>query len=72
MVSTLVTESAKSRERLDIATENVSILLSRIREQPICSQAPFFPATVILRYLRSSPIRFCTQREDNASTFDST
>ncbi|XP_060167575.1 protein FAR1-RELATED SEQUENCE 11 isoform X2 [Lycium barbarum] len=38
MVSTLVTESAKSRERLDIATENVSILLSRIREQPICSQ----------------------------------
>ncbi|KAG5625747.1 hypothetical protein H5410_010965 [Solanum commersonii] len=26
------------RERLDIATENVSILLSRIREQPICSQ----------------------------------
>ncbi|KAK6805249.1 hypothetical protein RDI58_003034 [Solanum bulbocastanum] len=38
MVSTLVTESAKSRERLDIATENVSILLSRIREQSICSQ----------------------------------
>ncbi|KAK4339860.1 hypothetical protein RND71_041322 [Anisodus tanguticus] len=39
MVSTLVTESAKSRERLDIATENISILLSRIREQPICSQS---------------------------------
>lgn len=38
MVSTLVTESAKSRERLEIATENVSILLLKIREQPICSQ----------------------------------
>ncbi|CAN4110758.1 unnamed protein product [Withania somnifera] len=38
MVSTLVTESAKSRERLDIAIENVSILLLRIKEQPICSQ----------------------------------
>ena len=38
MVSTLVAESAKSKERLDIATEHVSILLSRIREQPITSQ----------------------------------
>ncbi|MFQ6660148.1 hypothetical protein Gotur_028766 [Gossypium turneri] len=38
MVSTLVTESAKSKERLDIATEQVSILLSRIREQPVASQ----------------------------------
>lgn len=34
MVSTLVTESAKSRERLDIATEQVSLLLSRMREHP--------------------------------------
>lgn len=38
MVSTLITESAKSKERLDIATEQVSILLSRIREQPVLSQ----------------------------------
>ncbi|KAL6180691.1 hypothetical protein ACLB2K_047351 [Fragaria x ananassa] len=38
IVSTLVTESAKSRERLDIATEQVSILLSRIREQPVSLQ----------------------------------
>lgn len=38
MVSSLITESAKSPERLDIATEQVSLLLSRIREQPICSQ----------------------------------
>ncbi|KAK3037742.1 hypothetical protein RJ639_031113, partial [Escallonia herrerae] len=37
MVSTLLTESAKSKERLDIATEQVSILLSRIREQPVSS-----------------------------------
>ncbi|KAK7284048.1 hypothetical protein RIF29_13799 [Crotalaria pallida] len=38
MVSSLITESAKSKERLDIATEQVSILLSRIREQPISLQ----------------------------------
>ncbi|KAJ4823493.1 Protein FAR1-RELATED SEQUENCE 11 [Turnera subulata] len=38
MVSTLVNESAKSRERLDIATEQVSILLSRIREQPVSAE----------------------------------
>lgn len=38
MVSTLVTESTKSKERLDIAVEQVSILLSRIREQPVLSQ----------------------------------
>ncbi|PKI74919.1 hypothetical protein CRG98_004691 [Punica granatum] len=37
MVSSLVTESSKSKERLDIATEQVSALLSRIREQPISS-----------------------------------
>ncbi|XP_022861662.1 protein FAR1-RELATED SEQUENCE 11 [Olea europaea var. sylvestris] len=37
MVSTLVTESAKSKERLDMATEQVSILLSQIREQPVSS-----------------------------------
>lgn len=35
MVSALITESAKSKERLDIATEQVSLLLSRIREQPV-------------------------------------
>ncbi|XP_023539593.1 protein FAR1-RELATED SEQUENCE 11-like [Cucurbita pepo subsp. pepo] len=34
LVSTLVTESAKSQERLDIATEQVSLLLSRVREHP--------------------------------------
>lgn len=39
IVSTLVTESAKSRERLDIATEQVSILLSRIREEPVSLQS---------------------------------
>ncbi|XP_004485421.1 protein FAR1-RELATED SEQUENCE 11 [Cicer arietinum] len=38
MVSSLITESSKSKERLDIATEQVSILLSRIREQPISLQ----------------------------------
>lgn len=38
MVSTLITESAKSKERLDIATEHVSMLLSRIREQPVLLQ----------------------------------
>lgn len=37
MVSTLVTEAVKSKERLDTATEEVSLLLSRIREQPISS-----------------------------------
>ncbi|KAL3843638.1 hypothetical protein ACJIZ3_001041 [Penstemon smallii] len=37
MVSSLLTESAKSKERLDLAMENVSILLSRIREQPIAA-----------------------------------
>ncbi|XP_062026190.1 protein FAR1-RELATED SEQUENCE 11 isoform X2 [Rosa rugosa] len=39
MVSTLVTESSKSRERLGIATEQVSILLSQIREQPVSLQS---------------------------------
>ncbi|RAL44881.1 hypothetical protein DM860_003640 [Cuscuta australis] len=34
LVSNLVSESVKSRERLDFATEKVSVLLSRIREQP--------------------------------------
>ncbi|KAH0877083.1 hypothetical protein HID58_064477 [Brassica napus] len=37
LVSTLVSESSKSKERLEIATEQTSILLSRIREQPISS-----------------------------------
>ncbi|XP_043720585.1 protein FAR1-RELATED SEQUENCE 11-like isoform X1 [Telopea speciosissima] len=38
MVSTLITESAKTKERLDLATDQVSILLSRIREQPASMQ----------------------------------
>ncbi|KAG9138724.1 hypothetical protein Leryth_021035 [Lithospermum erythrorhizon] len=38
MVSSLITESAKSRERLDFATEEVSVLLSRIKEQPVGSE----------------------------------
>ncbi|XP_052192640.1 protein FAR1-RELATED SEQUENCE 11-like [Diospyros lotus] len=38
MVSTLVTESTKSKERLDIPVEQVSIPLSRIREQPVLSK----------------------------------
>lgn len=37
MVSNLVTESAKSKDRLDIAMEHVSVLLSRIREHPVPS-----------------------------------
>lgn len=37
MVSILVTESIKSKERLDLATEQVSVLLSRIREHPVSS-----------------------------------
>lgn len=37
MVSNLMSESAKSKERLELATEQVSILLSRIREQPVSS-----------------------------------
>ena len=38
MVSTLISESAKSKERLDIATEQISTLLSRIREVPVSAQ----------------------------------
>lgn len=38
MVSTLITESAKSKERLDIATEQISTLLSQIREVPVSAQ----------------------------------
>ncbi|KAF5752638.1 protein FAR1-RELATED SEQUENCE 11 [Tripterygium wilfordii] len=39
LVSTLVTESAKSKERLDLATKQVSILLSRVREHSVSSPA---------------------------------
>ncbi|VVA90699.1 unnamed protein product [Arabis nemorensis] len=39
LVSTLVSESSKSKERLEMATEQTSILLSRIKEQPISSLA---------------------------------
>ncbi|EPS67701.1 hypothetical protein M569_07072 [Genlisea aurea] len=35
MVSSLVSESAKSKERLDLATEHVSALLSQIRDCPL-------------------------------------
>ncbi|KQJ82841.1 protein FAR1-RELATED SEQUENCE 11 isoform X1 [Brachypodium distachyon] len=35
MVSALVREAAKSDERMDIATQEVSVLLSRIRQQPV-------------------------------------
>ncbi|KAL9253381.1 FAR1-RELATED SEQUENCE 11-like protein [Drosera capensis] len=38
MVANLVAESAKSRETLDLATQQVSALLSRITEQPALSQ----------------------------------
>ncbi|PSS02922.1 Protein FAR1-RELATED SEQUENCE like [Actinidia chinensis var. chinensis] len=38
MVSTLITESAKSKDRLDMATKQVSMLLSRVREQPVFPQ----------------------------------
>ncbi|KAJ0969399.1 hypothetical protein J5N97_022276 [Dioscorea zingiberensis] len=35
MVSALISEAAKSEERLDLASQEISILLSRIREQPV-------------------------------------
>ncbi|XP_006653439.1 protein FAR1-RELATED SEQUENCE 11 [Oryza brachyantha] len=35
MLSALVTEASKSNERMDIATQEVSGLLSRIRQQPV-------------------------------------
>ncbi|XP_010930511.1 protein FAR1-RELATED SEQUENCE 11 isoform X2 [Elaeis guineensis] len=35
MVSVLISEAAKSKERMDMASKEISILLSRIREQPI-------------------------------------
>lgn len=35
MVSSLVTESVKSKDRLDMAIEHVSVLLERIRECPV-------------------------------------
>lgn len=35
MVSSLVTESVKSKDRLDMAMEHVSVLLERIRECPV-------------------------------------
>ncbi|CAI9101516.1 OLC1v1038856C1 [Oldenlandia corymbosa var. corymbosa] len=37
ILASLINESVKSRERLDLATEQASMLLSRIREQPVCS-----------------------------------
>ncbi|KAJ0010762.1 hypothetical protein Pint_33044 [Pistacia integerrima] len=38
VVSSLIAESATSKERLDLATEQVSFLLSRISQQPVSSQ----------------------------------
>lgn len=35
MVSDLMSEAAKSKERMDIASREISILLSRLRDQPI-------------------------------------
>lgn len=35
MVSAVISEAAKSKERMDMASKEISILLSRIREQPI-------------------------------------
>ncbi|CAI9287172.1 unnamed protein product [Lactuca saligna] len=40
MVSNLVAESAKSKDRLDMAMEHVSVLLERIREHPIPVPVP--------------------------------
>ncbi|KAI3774478.1 hypothetical protein L1987_49034 [Smallanthus sonchifolius] len=37
MLSNLVSESVKSKDRLDIAMEHVSVLLSRIRDHPVPS-----------------------------------
>ncbi|XP_021736076.1 protein FAR1-RELATED SEQUENCE 11-like [Chenopodium quinoa] len=46
MVSTLVSESSKSKERLDLATEQVSVLLSQIKDQPISTSFVSRGATV--------------------------
>ncbi|XP_073006079.1 protein FAR1-RELATED SEQUENCE 11 isoform X2 [Typha latifolia] len=35
MVSCLISEAAKSKERMDIASQEISILLSRIRQHPV-------------------------------------
>ncbi|CAA7396520.1 unnamed protein product [Spirodela intermedia] len=40
LVSALMAEAAKSKERLDTASEEISALLSRIREQPVSSHRP--------------------------------
>ncbi|RWV92242.1 hypothetical protein BHE74_00022608 [Ensete ventricosum] len=39
MASSLVSEAAKSKERMDLATREISILLSRIKEQPLSLNA---------------------------------
>lgn len=39
MASSLVSEAAKSKERMDIATREISFLLSRIKEQPLSLNA---------------------------------
>jgi hypothetical protein len=40
IVSSLVSEAAKSDERMDLATHEVSVLLSRIRQQPVLVNVP--------------------------------
>jgi hypothetical protein len=35
MVTALVSEAAKSNERMDLATHEVSVLLSRIKQLPV-------------------------------------
>lgn len=35
MVSSLISEAAKSKERMDLASKEISMLLSRIKEQPL-------------------------------------
>jgi hypothetical protein len=35
MVSALVSEATKSHERMDLATQEVYLLLSRIKQQPV-------------------------------------
>ncbi|XP_057452114.1 protein FAR1-RELATED SEQUENCE 11-like [Lotus japonicus] len=57
MVSSLINESAKSKERLDIATEQVSILLSRIREQPISLQGVRDMSSINRTFRQTPPLQ---------------
>uniref|UniRef100_A0A9I9EGL8 Protein FAR1-RELATED SEQUENCE n=1 Tax=Cucumis melo TaxID=3656 RepID=A0A9I9EGL8_CUCME len=64
MVTNLVTESAKSRERLDIATEQVSLLLSRVREHPTSLPGNRVKGTFFLHGARPISIANLVQREN--------